>query len=50
MFTTYVIVTILAAAANAAAAGFDFARSEVVLAGRRRTSHRWRAPARPAPP
>jgi DoxX-like family len=31
MFTTYVIVTILAAAANAAAAGFDFARSKQVL-------------------
>jgi hypothetical protein len=32
MFTTYVIVTILAAAANAAAAGFDFARHPQVLA------------------
>jgi DoxX-like family len=31
MFTTYVAVTILAAAANAAAAGFDFARSQLVL-------------------
>jgi hypothetical protein len=32
MFTTYVAVTILAAAANAAAAGFDFARHPQVLA------------------
>jgi hypothetical protein len=31
MFTTYVIVAILAAAANAAAAGFDFARHPQVL-------------------
>jgi DoxX-like family len=31
MFTTYVAVTVLAAAANAAAAVFDFARSELVL-------------------
>jgi hypothetical protein len=31
MFTTYVAVTVLAAAANAAAAAFDFARSELVL-------------------
>jgi hypothetical protein len=31
MFTTYVAVTILAAAANAAAAAFDFARSQLVI-------------------
>jgi hypothetical membrane protein len=31
MFTTYVAVTVLAAAANAAAAAFDFRRSELVL-------------------
>jgi hypothetical protein len=31
MFPTYVAVTVLAAAANAAAAGFDFTRSELVL-------------------
>ena len=32
MFTAYVAVTILAAAANAAAAAFDFARADWVLA------------------
>jgi DoxX-like family len=32
MFPTYVIVTVLTAAANAAAAGFDFARHPQVLA------------------
>jgi hypothetical protein len=31
MFTTYVAVTVLAATANAVAAAFDFARSELVL-------------------
>jgi hypothetical protein len=31
MFTTYVAITVLAAAANAAAAAFDLARSELVL-------------------
>jgi DoxX-like family len=31
VFTTYVAVTVLAATANAAAAGFDFARSELVI-------------------
>lgn len=31
MFSIYVAVTVLAAAANAAAAAFDFARSELVI-------------------
>jgi hypothetical protein len=31
MFTTYVAITVLAAVANAAAAAFDFARSELVI-------------------